>query len=176
MAQRWLVVSSQAACDRAEASVTNAQPREYAAIAKPLVHLHAQRVETPETAHAALAAFENGWRYHQVEAYDLIEHKCDAHQGRPTSTTPIKAMTWPMQAQVRPDTETIAQQKQDNACVVLGTTMDASQWPEADVMAAYKGQAQVEGGCRFLQDPLFVVSSLCVKKPARLQGLLMVMT
>ena len=81
-----------------------------------------------------------------------------------------------MQAQVRPDTETITQQKQYKACFVLGTNIDASQLPEADVIAAYKGQAQVEGGFRFLKDPLFFVSSLFVKKPSRIQGLLMVMT
>ena len=34
----------------------------------------------------------------------------------------------------------------------------------------------VEGGFRFLKDPLFFVSSLFVKKPCRIQGLLMVMT
>jgi transposase len=34
----------------------------------------------------------------------------------------------------------------------------------------------VEGGFRFLKDPLFFVSSLFVKKPTRIQGLLMVMT
>ena len=45
-----------------------------------------------------------------------------------------------------------------------------------DIMQAYKGQAQAEGGFRFLKDPLFFVSSLFVKKPSRIQGLLMVMT
>ena len=85
-------------------------------------------------------------------------------------------MAWQMQAQVRPDTETIEQQKQHKACFVLGTNIDASQLHEADVIAAYKGQAQVEGGFRFLKDPLFFVSSLFVKKPSRIQGLLMVMT
>jgi transposase len=44
------------------------------------------------------------------------------------------------------------------------------------VITAYKGQAQVEGGFRFLKAPLFFVSSLFVKKPSRIEGLLMVMT
>ena len=37
-------------------------------------------------------------------------------------------------------------------------------------------QAQAEGGFRFLKDPPFFVSSLFVKKPCSIQGLLMVMT
>jgi len=44
------------------------------------------------------------------------------------------------------------------------------------VIAGYKGQSAVEGGFRFLKDPVFFVSSLFVKKPSRIQGLLMVMS
>jgi len=44
------------------------------------------------------------------------------------------------------------------------------------VIQAYKAQAHAEGGFRFLKDPVFFVSSLFVKKPSRIQGLLMVMT
>jgi transposase len=47
---------------------------------------------------------------------------------------------------------------------------------DAEVISAYKGQSQVEGGFRFLKDPLFFVSSLFVTKPNRIEGLLMVMT
>jgi transposase len=176
MAQCWLVGSSQAALERAAASVTTAQQRAYAAIEKPLVPWHAKRLETPEAAHAALAAREQGWRDHPVDADHLIDHPRDAHKGRPTSTTPMQVAAWPMPAQVRPETETMAPRKQHHAGLVLGTTIDASQVHEAAVRATDKSQAQAEGGFRVLTDPLFVVSSLCVKQPARLQGLLMVMT
>ena len=59
---------------------------------------------------------------------------------------------------------------------MLGTNIKASELSDAEVIAAYKAQTQVEGGFRFLKDPLFFVSSLFVKKPSRIQGLLMVMT
>ena len=48
MAQRWLVVFSPAALERAEATVTKARQREHEAIAKQCFHLHAQRFSTPE--------------------------------------------------------------------------------------------------------------------------------
>ena len=59
---------------------------------------------------------------------------------------------------------------------MLGSNIEADQLSDAEVIAGYKGQAQAEGGFRFLKDPLFFVSSLFVKKPSRIQGLLMVMT
>ena len=81
-----------------------------------------------------------------------------------------------MQAQVRPDQAKIAYDTQHKACFVVGTTIEAAQLSDPEVIQAYKGQAQAEGGFRFLKDPLFFVSSLFVKKPCRIQGLLMVMT
>lgn len=176
MAQRWLVVSSQAALERAEASVTKACQREAEAIDKQLFHLQAKRFDTPETAQAALVALAKPWTYHRVETSSLSEHKHYAGRGRPTPTTPIKSIDWQIHAQVRPDHEQIASRKQHKACFVLGTNIEVDQLSDPDVIQAYKAQAQAEGGFRFLKDPLFFVSSLFVKKPCRIQGLLMVMT
>lgn len=176
MAQRWLVVSSPAALERAEASVTKGQQRELQAIAKQLLHLHAKRFETPEAAHTALAALAKSWRYHQVETSRVLEHKHYAGKGRPTPSSPIKSLDWQIQAQVRPDHERIESRKQQGACFVIGTNIATRQLSDPEVIQAYKAQAQAEGGFRFLKDPLFFVSSLFVKKPCRVQGLLRVMT
>ena len=176
MAQRWLVVSSQAAMERAEASLTKAQQREWEAIEKQLLHLHAKRFPTPEAAQAALTALSQSWRYHQLDTSQVIDHKRDAGKGRPTPTSPLKAIEWQMQAQVRPAQEVIEAHKRQSACCVIGPTIQARQVSDAEVIRAYKAQSGVEGGFRFLKDPLFFVSSLFVKKPSRIQGLLMVMT
>jgi transposase len=81
-----------------------------------------------------------------------------------------------MRAPVRPDAAAIWRPKQHQGCFVLGTNIEADALSDEEVIAAYKAQSQGEGGCRFLKDPLFVVSSLFVKKPSRIQGLLRVMT
>jgi transposase len=176
MAQRWLVVYSQAALERAEATVTKATQRDYAAIEKQLFHLQAQRFATPEAAQDALATLAKGWQYHQLESSNLIAHKRYARKGRPTLSTPLKDPQWQIQAHVRPAEEAIWHRKQLKACFVLGTNIGANELSDAAVITAYKRQSRVEGGFRFLKDPLFFVSSLFVKKPCRIQGLLMVMT
>jgi transposase len=176
MAQRWLVVQSEAALERAAATITTARPREEAAIARPLVHRQAPRFKTPEVAQDALAALAKRWTDHQLESSTLIEHQRDAGKGRPTPSTPLKAIAGQIQARVRPDQEAMRHHQQVRACCGLGTNIDASALSEAEVMAAYKGQSCVEGGFRLLTDPLFFVSSLFVKKPSRIEGLLMVMT
>jgi transposase len=176
MAQRWLVVYSQAALERAEATLQKATQREHEAITKQLFHLQAQRFCAPEGAHEALSALAKRWKYHRVESSHLTEHKRYGGKGRPTPCTPLKAIAWQIQAHVHADDEAIERDKHAKACYVLGTNIDASEVSDTEVIVAYKGQAQVEGGFRFLKDPLFFVSSLFVKKPTRIEGLLMVMT
>jgi transposase len=176
MAQRWLVVHSEAALERAEATINQARQREAEAVEKQLFHLHATRFTTPEVAQEALAAVAKRWAYHQVESYSRIEHKRYAGKGRPTPHTPLKAIEWQSQPRVRPDQEAMGHHKQVKACFVLGTNIGASELSDAEVIAAYKGQSGVEGGLRFLKDPRFFVSAWFVKKPSRIEGLLMVMT
>jgi transposase len=176
MAQRWFVICSEAATQRAEKSVSKAQKREFEAIEKQLFHLQARRFESQQSAQAALAALSESWRYHHVASTELSEHKRYAGKGRPSAKTPIKASAWQMQAEVRPEAEAIRRSKQHKGCFVLGTNIEADDLRDEEVIAAYKAQSQVEGGFRFLKDPLFFVSSLFVKKPTRIQGLLMVMT
>jgi transposase len=175
-AQRWLVVHSHAALERAEAPGNNARQREEAARAQPLLHLPAPRVETPAMAQEALAELARSWTYHQVESDTLIAHQREARPGRPTPHTPLKALAWPIQAHAGPEQEALAHRKPGHAGCVLGTNRDASELRDTEVLQADKGQARVEGGFRLLNAPLLCVSSWCVKKPCRLQGRSMVMT
>jgi transposase len=176
LAQRWLIVQSDAALERAEATLTKARQREEAVLTKPLLHLQAPRFQTPEMAPEALAAVAQRWTYHQVDSSPLIAHKRYVGKGRPTPPTPLKAIAWQLQARVRPDQEAMRHHQQVKACCVLGPKIGATALSEAEVIAAYKGQSSVDGGFRLLKDPLVFVSSLFVKKPSRIDGLLMGMT
>lgn len=176
MVQRWLVGFPQAALERAEATRNTATQREDEAINKQLFPLQAQRFGTPEAAPDARAAWVRRWPYHPGASSHLTAHKRYAGKGRPTARTALKAIEWQLQAQVRADDEAMKRDKQVKACYVLGPTIDAREVSDTEVLAAYKGQAYVEGGLRFLPAPLFFVASLFVKNPTRIAGLLMVMT
>jgi transposase len=176
MVQRWLVVYSRAALERAEAALNRAQQREHEAITKQLLHLQAQCFGAPQAAQAALAALAKRWQYHRGASSQLTEHTRYAGKGRPTPSTPLKTLEWQLQAHVHADDATMEQAKQAHACYILGTNIDPSALSDAEVISASKGQSQGEGGFRFLKAPLFFVSSLFVQKPNRIEGLLMVMT
>jgi hypothetical protein len=162
--------------ERAEVHLNQAQQRAWAAIEKQRLPLQAKRLETPAAVQAALTARSKAWRYPQLARGELIDHKRYAGQGRPTATSPLKAIAWQRHAQVRPAQEVIEAPKQPSACFGIGPPMQARHVSDAEVLQAHKAQSGVEGGGRFLQDPLFFVSSLFVKNPSRIPGLLLVMT
>jgi len=127
MAQRWLVVHSHAARERAEATVPNARQRAAAALDRPLLHRQAKRVSTPETAQDALAMVMKGWPYHQLASSNRIAHPRYASKGRPTLSTPAKDTQGHIQASVRPAEEARGHRQQRKACCVLGTTIATSE-------------------------------------------------
>jgi transposase len=176
LAQRWLVVFSQAALERAAARVTQAGQRAAAAITPHLLHRHAKRVATPTQAQEAWSGLARTGRDHQVEADERLDHKRDGKTGRPTAATPMHALAWPMHAQVRLEAKRSEDAKHHTACGVLGTHIETAQLSAAEVIAGDTAPSQAEGGFRVLKDPWLFVASLFVKTPRRIQGLLMVMT
>ena len=60
---------------------------------------------------------------------------------------------------------------------VLATNdMDSDTFPMREVLETYKSQQSIERGFRFLKSPDFLVSSFYLKKPERIEALLMIMT
>ena len=176
IAQRWLGVYSKAAFERAEKTVAKAQKKGAEKVQKQLFHLQAQRFESKQAACAALLKLEKHLKYHHVAESSIRQHIQYAKRGKPTAQTPIKDLSGQIVLSVVKASDKIPSHQQRKACFVLGTNTPDSVLTDEGVIAGYKGQSAVEGGFGFLKDPVFFVSSLFVKKPSRIQGLLMVMT
>jgi transposase len=174
--QRWLVIYSEGAFERAQQSVAKAQTKERKKIDKALRRLAAQRFDTPQSAQQALEQISQGLTYHQVTAPELIAHKTYAKRGRPGPNTPIQAIRWQIRAHLAADEDRIEQLQHEQACFIVAANVPDAELTDLEVFRAYMNQSSVERGFRFLKDPLFFVSSLFLKKPSRIQGLLMVMT
>jgi len=170
------VIYSDATLKQAEKTLAKAQTKEWQKVQKQLFHLQAQRFDSQKNARMALDKIDRKLSYHQVSRSILTQHIQYATKGRPTAETPIKAIRWQIQATVVSEPDKITKQQQRKACFVLSTNISDAKLTDYEIYAGYKGQSSVEQGFRFLKDPIFFVSSLFVKKPSRIQGLLMVMT
>lgn len=61
--------------------------------------------------------------------------------------------------------------------ILTTNVLDTQRLPDEEVLTAYKSQASsIESGFGFLKDPIFFAESFFVKKPSRVEGLLMIMT
>ena len=61
------------------------------------------------------------------------------------------------------------------AFIVATNLLDTDQWPDTAILALYQEQSAAERGFAFLKDPLFLASSVFLKKPERIMALAFIM-
>jgi len=115
-------------------------------------------------------------KYHQLSEQKFVEHKVYEGKGRPKKDAPVKGIEWQISAELIENEVAIKQVVEQKSCFVLATNIDKEELSPEGLLKHYKAQSEVEKGFRFLKDPLFFVSSLFIKKPSRIDALLMVMT
>jgi len=174
--QRWLVVYSDQSRQRAEKTVDRAIKRERTRLDKALFHLQARRFATRDEAQQAYAQLGTELRYHNLQPAELIPHHRYLRAGRPGAAETPQTIKWQVQGQAVLDPERRTERINHQACYIIGSNISPEQLSDLELLAHYRQQHQVEQGFRFLKDPTFFTSALFVKKPARLEALLMVMT
>ena len=81
-----------------------------------------------------------------------------------------------MQAQVTIDEEHLEREAQRQARFLVATkVLDATALPAEQVIDRYQAQSGVERGFAFLKDPLFLASSVLLKRPERILALALIM-
>ncbi len=176
--QRWLVIYSEAARERATKQVDKQLLKQGDKERKGFDELCRKAFHCPEDAWRALAAFRGTLKVLEVHDADVIEQRHYNSAGRPTKDAVPASVSYHIGgALVAP----IMQRERRlirRSCFILATNeLDEGALSDPEVLRAYKGQSsKVERGFRFLKDPMFVASTLYLKRVERLMALLMVMT
>jgi transposase len=174
--QRWIVVHSEERQNKAENSVEAMCKKEREKTEKALKKLSAEEFSCPHDARGSLKRCFDKNKFYEVLEGTIEEQKKYESKGRPKPESPHKLVyhiTGIVQERQAVRQEAIRQ----SSCFVIGTTILQKELSDADVIIAYKNQNNtIERGFRFLKDPLMFTSSLFIKKPERIMGLLMVMT
>ncbi len=174
--QRWLVVYSKHARTRAQKTIERQTEKVRKNLEKALFHLQAKRFNCESDARSALSAIEKTLKYHVLEDIKCIAHKQHSGRGRPKQGAEATCTQWQITAKIEIDAASISARLDQKSCFILATNAAADEIDNAQVIHRYKAQSSVESGFRFLKDPLFFVSSLFIKKPSRIDALIMVMT
>ena len=174
--QRWIVVHSQERQNKAERSVAAMCKKELEKIEKALKKLSAEEFLCPHDARRALKRCFSKSKFYEVLEKEIEEQKKYESKGRPKPETPYK-LSYRITGIIKERQEFKQEAIRQSSCFVVGTTIPQNELNDTEIVLAYKNQNNtVERGFRFLKDPIMFTSSLFVKKPERIMGLLMVMT
>jgi len=175
--QRWLVVYSEQARQRVAKTVTRELWKRSEEERQAFEQLGRQRFNCQEDAEAALASYQQSLRVLEVHEVSVTAHKHYAHAGRPSKDAVPDALSYHLSGVLAAPVNRRAHLLTRRACFILASNeLDEAVLSDAEVLAAYKGQAKVERGFRFLKDPMFLASTLYLKRVERIMALLMVMT
>jgi transposase len=172
--QRWVVVYSEQAHARCKVTLQKEVAREKERIDKELFHLRAASFSCGDDAHKKLNALVKKWKYHQVHNVQVQSVKRHTQRGRPTAESAY-VFEWRITADARVNQPFIDQTLEQDSCFVLATNSTSEELLIVQVLDTYKGQDSTEKGFAFLKSPNFFVSSLFLKKPSRIDAMLMIM-
>jgi transposase len=174
--QRWLVVFSQAACDREVKTLERAQERERGAAEKGWRKVCQTIFNCEADAKKAAAQFNQRWKYHQVTA-QVTPITQYARRGRPAAEDEPQVVGYSLNGEVQEHLAGLDQARRSLGKFIVATNeLDPQRLPPGEMLANYTDQGvTVERGFRFLKDPLFFAHSLFLKRPERIMALLMIM-
>lgn len=176
IAQRWLVVFSQAACERELKTLEKTLAREQEAAEKQWRKVCQPVFNCQEDAAAACKQFNQRWKYHRAtEQVTLITQY--AHAGRPAAGAQPEVVGYTLTGAVTLYAAGVEEAKRSLGKFIVATNeLDPQNLPPVAMLENYTAQGvSVERGFRFLKDPMFFAHSLFLKNPARIMALIMIM-
>ena len=174
--ERWIVVVTDAGLARARATLAQRAQRDREQWERQLWHLGNQAFACQADAEAAAQRQLKTLPIWLRVASTVKSHPHYAGKGRPSKHQLPDRQTWQVQAQVTVDNEQVEREAQRQARFVVATNvLDSTEWPDERTIAVYKAQSGVERGFAFLKDPLFLASSVFLKRPERIMALAFIM-
>jgi transposase len=176
VAQRWLVVFSQAANERELKTLKKAQAREQEAAEKQWRKVCQPVFNCQADAEAACKQFNQRWKYHRAteQVTPITQY---THAGRPTAGAQPEVVGYTLTGTLVLYEAGVEEAKRSLGKFIIATNeLDVQNLSAAAMLENYTAQGvSVERGFRFLKDPMFFAHSLFLKNPARIMALIMIM-
>lgn len=175
--QRWLLVFSEEAYQREVKTLRKTYQKRSLKEYKAFLTLSKQSFACEQDALKVIEKFAQQCSYLEVNTLPCEKKPYYRGKGRPARDSQPAGCYYHVQANISCCLEDYLQAANRKGKFVIATNeLDKQALPDVEVLLGYKGQSRVERGFRFLKDPQFVASSLFVKKPERVEALLLIMT
>ncbi len=174
--ERWVSVRTDASHQRAQMTLQRQVNKAKASWQQKCWHLGNRRFACEADARAALERELKGKPLWLEVHSALVAHPRHAGKGRPRKDVDPVTHHWQVVATVTINQQQVEQEAWRKACFIVGTNvLDPAVLSDQELVTTYKEQGGVERGFRFLKDPLFLASSVFVKKPERIVALSLIM-
>lgn len=172
--QRWIVLFSTQARERAYKTLQKDLQKEKDRIQKEIINLEKKAFGCTLDAVKMLNTLAKKWRFHMVTEHKIEKSKLYKMRGRPTSDTPFD-FQYTITAAVALDVKKFNHVLNQRSCFILATNVAKQDLDANDILKHYKRQDNTEKGFAFLKKPEFFTSSLNLEKPGRIEAILMIM-
>ena len=174
--QRWLLVYSEQAYQREAKTLERRLGKQETQLEKAHRQLSKQVFSCREDAMAALKPLIKQYGYFELTpTVGTIEQYLE--KGRPAAGVKKAVVGYQLTVKVCRNEVIIEQARNRKGRFILATNdLDERRCPDEQMLQEYKEQQGVERGFRFLKDPWFMVDSVFLKSPKRIEALMMVMT
>jgi transposase len=174
--QRWLLVHSDQAYQREKKTLEKNLAKQADSLEKALWHLSHERFCCEQDAEDALKTIIKKYPLHTIHTTVIADMKYPK-KGKPKAGDEKVIAGYQIQATWHPNEAAINQALNKKGRFILATNdLDTQAYSDQALLNDYKNQQNVEGGFRFIKDPWFMVDSIFLKSPKRIQALMMVMT
>jgi transposase len=174
--ERWLIVRTQASQQRAQVSLQRQVTTAQASWERKCWHLSNRRFACEADARTALERELKGKPTWLEVRSDVVAHPRHAGKGRPRKEASPTTHQWQIVVTVTVTQSRLDEEVSRKACFIVGTNeLKSEALSDQELVTTYKDQGGVERGFRFLKDPLFLASSVFVKKPERIIALSLIM-
>jgi len=176
--QRWLVVCSRSACQRAVKTLQKSHLKQGDIDLKAFSKLKRMEFACIADAQSALQDFTNRLTLTMVSDARIIELPHFPKKGRPGKEQLPERISYRIDGELALRIDVHQHELQRKSSFIIATNeLDEQALNNEQVIDLYKkGQQRVERGFRFLKDPLFMAASLFLKSAQRIMALMMVMT
>jgi transposase len=174
--ERWLIVRPHARLLAAKQQMEKKAKKTQEKWEKKLWHLSVRSFSCEKDAESAWKQAMKGKPSWLVATFTLRSEARYAQAGKPKKDASPDKTVWHLVPTVSIDEAEVERQISKDACfIVASNIVNEQELSHKQVMTKYKEQGGVERGFRFLKDPLFLASSIFVKKPERVIALSFIM-
>ena len=174
--ERWVIVRTHAQVQAAKEQMEKKGKKTQQEWEKRLWHLSKQAFACETDAQQAWEKALKGKPSWVIATFTLKEQKQYQQRGRPQKEATPDQTAWYLVPTLELDQHEVERVARKKAAFIVATNiLDEQRLSPEQVISTYKEQGGVERGFRFLKDPLFLASSVFVKKPERVIALSFVM-